>query len=902
METPDRLSRRSLPFAGYVKENSLLGKNGRDEESSYISREKLTEYWDGDKILRLLGPNDKQVNIHTISTTHLQVFSILVWISERHHNWIDYILYFISANFNDSQLPLAPPQKPGEQSPYDTKSCPFPSSPDGLHAWRQFSEEQWRFVPLQLRSHDGTQIERVTNGVDVRQIRPITVDEQLHPESFNSAKIYKVLPHESSGLPVDHPIILKEYPVDELEGQFKQEHTVYTYISNNMHDSPDDRDAHFLRYYGAFLQGDKCVLLLEYCSEGTLLDLFQDCWYLPRTEEEARVLWAAALHLLEGLDFLHSKGGNSLVIHQDIKPANIFVFKDIQPGKPDGLLFKLGDFGMSSTSDPSARGEAEGPDNQGSRIYSSPEIPAWTERDQNISRTTSWHSDIWSFGCVLYELALWMATFERGRIEFREARIEATKQTPRIAAAGYRGAFHDGKVLLPIVKAKVEELSSLGTPVASLSRELMQFFLDHMLQPNPGKRLYARQLKLYLIDRLDKITPSVSATTSIPNILSDSPQLMASPPPLISSPTTPNSRHRLPLTPSRTSAVELQGSSHISSYQSPMTSPGSTYETDLRLSRNWSPNAAGGQSYSPRSPPVSYPTIPPASMLTSTQHMITNHENNNDASRPARKYRPSNYPLCTVEEVIRQGWPQKSKKKRDESKLPGLSQAVRDLKDRDQCFIIDNSSSMTNCWEKVISTTMALASIAQDIDPDNIEFHCTNTNNPLKTKGCKGLEQWLKDNQPYNDIGSCRMENHLDRILPDLVTKATKQRNTWDRVLKKQRAKGINVYVLTNGVWENRDSETVDAAKQSIQAIVNKVKEHGPTFLSIQFVRFGEHPVGKRRLQWLDDELKYHIPDQWDIVDTTPHTGSVWKMLIGATSEWEDNIEEEMEQADPFIS
>ncbi|KAI0541781.1 hypothetical protein GGR58DRAFT_497675 [Xylaria digitata] len=263
--------------------------------------------------------------------------------------------------------------------------------------------------------------------------------------------------------------------------------------------------------------------------------------------------------------------------------------------------------------------------------------------------------------------------------------------------------------------------------------------------------------------------------------------------------------------------------------------------------------------------------------------MIANHGNVAGASISAQKYRHSNYPHCSVEDIIRQNWPQKSKKQRDKGKLPGMDRGLRDLEDRDQCFIIDNSSSMMNYWDEVKRITLALASIVQDIEPDDFELFCTNTNNPMKTKNCKGLEEWLNENQPYNGIGPSRMENHLDIILPELVTKATKPRNLWDR---------------------NDDSDTTEAAGQSIKTIVNKVKEQDRprTFLPIQFVRFGENSVGKKRLQWLDGDLKHFIPDQWDIVDTTPHTGSVWKMLIGATSALEDNIVEGAEQTDAFTS
>lgn len=206
MDIPDKVAQRCLLFVTYVEKNQDLGIDGSNEERPYISREKLAEYWNGNAILSLLGANDRQVDVQRISMTHLQVFSILVWISKYQHNWIDYIPYFISSNFTDSHLPLTSPPKEGERCPYDQRSCPFPDNPEGRDAWSHFLEEQWRFVPLQFRPSDGTQIERVHEGrndVNIRQIRPITVIEQLHPKSSNSAKIYKVQPHEASGLLVN---------------------------------------------------------------------------------------------------------------------------------------------------------------------------------------------------------------------------------------------------------------------------------------------------------------------------------------------------------------------------------------------------------------------------------------------------------------------------------------------------------------------------------------------------------------------------------------------------------------------------------------------------------------------------------------------------------------------------
>jgi NIMA (never in mitosis gene a)-related kinase len=95
------------------------------------------------------------------------------------------------------------------------------------------------------------------------------------------------------------------------------------------------------------------------------------------------------VQILDGLDFLHSKK----VIHFDIKPQNILL---------DELeRIKLGDLGlarnfksMSSTSS-----------FVGTIPYMSPEV---IKQESGIDYKT----DIWSFGCVLYEMITLKMLFE----------------------------------------------------------------------------------------------------------------------------------------------------------------------------------------------------------------------------------------------------------------------------------------------------------------------------------------------------------------------------------------------------------------------------------------------------------------------------------------------------------
>jgi len=201
-------------------------------------------------------------------------------------------------------------------------------------------------------------------------------------------------------------------------------------------------------------------------------------------------------------------------------------------------------------------------------------------------------------------------------------------------------------------------------------------------------------------------------------------------------------------------------------------------------------------------------------------------------------------------------------------------------------------------WEDVKKTTRALSYIARNIDPDGFEIHMTNTSGhtkQMKDDKLFGERGFLEAHRPQNKHGRCRMEKRLSDILPRVIKKAAKRSNM--RKLWSHKVEGINVYVLTDGVWEPAAKSGLrnEAAKveHSIENAVACLKSLNlpRVFLSIQFIRFGNDKTGERRMRWLDDDIEAKT-GHWDIVDTTHHTGSVWKMIIGATSAFEDNAED----------
>jgi hypothetical protein len=208
---------------------------------------------------------------------------------------------------------------------------------------------------------------------------------------------------------------------------------------------------------------------------------------------------------------------------------------------------------------------------------------------------------------------------------------------------------------------------------------------------------------------------------------------------------------------------------------------------------------------------------------------------------------------------------------------------------------------MAAYWDQVMSVCHALSYVVKRVDPNGFDVAFTSNPSSLETiKRCSrllGNSGMLELNRPkQGGLGVCRMKHVLHTLLPIIINNALRGKGLMDRV-RKRNTSGINLYVLTNGVWEGesqRDNNghtpgVADGVENAIQHAVDLLQKEmkSSIYLSIQFIRFGKHPTGEQRLKWLDDNIK-ELTRNWDIVDTTYHEGSVWKMITGAMSEVED--------------
>ena len=107
---------------------------------------------------------------------------------------------------------------------------------------------------------------------------------------------------------------------------------------------------------------------------------------------EESEIWRIFIQLVKGLKALHELK----ILHRDLKSANVFLFSDGSA--------KLGDLNVSKVAK-----KGLGYTQTGTPYYASPEV--WNDKPYNYK------SDIWSLGCVLYEMIMLRPPFRAESME-----------------------------------------------------------------------------------------------------------------------------------------------------------------------------------------------------------------------------------------------------------------------------------------------------------------------------------------------------------------------------------------------------------------------------------------------------------------------------------------------------
>ena len=155
------------------------------------------------------------------------------------------------------------------------------------------------------------------------------------------------------------------------------------------------QNPNIVQYFDAFIDetNKDLYLIMEYLGGG---DLAGRIAFLLRskTQSSEKQVWRYILQILQGLKCLHQRK----IIHRDIKPGNLFISNDFQTVKIGDLNTSkiMGDKKLTSTV-------------IGTPFYLAPEIWKSVQYD--------YRCDIFSLGCVIYELATLQPPFKSNSVE-----------------------------------------------------------------------------------------------------------------------------------------------------------------------------------------------------------------------------------------------------------------------------------------------------------------------------------------------------------------------------------------------------------------------------------------------------------------------------------------------------
>lgn len=214
--------------------------------------------------------------------------------------------------------------------------------------------------------------------------------------------VYKVLRHADNEV-----YALKKVKLPSLSDKEKQN------ALNEVRLLASVKHQHVVAYKEAFWDDKtRCLCIVQECADaGDLLQQINKCKQERTYLREADV-WRYLDGMCQGLKALH----DIRVLHRDMKCANVF----LSHSRDGGLIAKLGDFNVSKVA---KRGLCM--TQTGTPYYASPEV--WRDMPYDAK------SDMWSLGCILYEMVALRPPFRAEDMEGLYRKV-VRGQYPRIPA------------------------------------------------------------------------------------------------------------------------------------------------------------------------------------------------------------------------------------------------------------------------------------------------------------------------------------------------------------------------------------------------------------------------------------------------------------------------------------
>lgn len=182
-------------------------------------------------------------------------------------------------------------------------------------------------------------------------------------------------------------------------------------------------------------------IIMEFCENGDLSSVIRKYKRSGKRMEESRI-WSLFFQLSCALHECHSR--KLKILHRDIKPANVFIDKH--------QLFKLGDFGLARILSSDTQLAKT---NVGTPYYMAPEQVNELPYNEKC--------DIWSMGCLIYEMAALAPPFEAANQLALAVKIKAGRvaRLPEGYSDELNSAVRSMLQLEPPKRPSIEELFKL---------------------------------------------------------------------------------------------------------------------------------------------------------------------------------------------------------------------------------------------------------------------------------------------------------------------------------------------------------------------------------------------------------------------------------------------------------
>lgn len=215
----------------------------------------------------------------------------------------------------------------------------------------------------------------------------------------------------------------------------------------------------------------------------------------------------------------------------------------------------------------------------------------------------------------------------------------------------------------------------------------------------------------------------------------------------------------------------------------------------------------------------------------------------------------------TIEEILRYRSDMKEHRPPNEFVATQCVLLQEKIKGRDQIFLIDDSTSMKTIHrEDVLNTFIALSYLAKRIDENDIDlFFTSQPSNMRHERRTSKLLSQVQQNYNKKPSGTSTREASLSVVidyidkkkLPNPHVTFTGIPGVPQWLIQRPR---ITLFVFTDGLWGNGTGSIVGVEKEIERLIANvKMRHLSRTSVTIQFIRFGNDPLGVERLKYLDD-------------------------------------------------